>query len=171
MGGLTKINNGYEYKLIGDITYYTSICSIDFELYRYGYPVTNIDEIYRYTDKLIISIMKNHYSEKYSDFSLNGCLGKIRDNIYSLDWEVKIKFNKYKALKTYCSGEKVNILSGVFRGQEGIFDVKETGIIFKRIYQFILINNNEEKIEDIEFEFKDYENQITYEEILEGRQF
>lgn len=29
------------------------------------------------------------------------------------------------------------------------------------------ISNNEQKIEDIEFEFKDYENQITYEEILE----
>lgn len=33
------------------------------------------------------------------------------------------------------------------------------------------INNNEQRIEDIEFEFKDYENQITYEEILEVRQF
>ena len=33
------------------------------------------------------------------------------------------------------------------------------------------INNNEQKIEDIQFEFKDYENTITYEEIFEVRQF
>lgn len=86
--------------------------------------------------------MKSVFKNKYINFNESGNLVQIRGNIYSLDWTIKMKKNKYEQLMKYCIGNQVKAVSGVsgvLNGQVGFYSVKEEG----KISKYILINGDE----------------------------
>lgn len=169
MGEFREIINGYQYKLIDEILYDENMCSVNIEVNRYGDKTENPDEIDRYVAELITDIMNNHFEEKYKSFNTNGCLEQKIDNIYKLDWVIKMKKDKYKILKKFCEGNEVEILSGVLKNKKGKYVVKQQGNILKKIIEYVSIGNVEYELKGISFKFSDDYDQIAYEETINDR--
>lgn len=169
MSEFREIINGYKYKLIDKILYDEKLCSVDIEITRYGSKTDNLGEIDRYVAELITDIMDNHFEDKYKSFNTNGCLRQKTDNIYELDWTIKMKKDKYKLLKKFCEGNEVEILSGVLKNKKGKYIVKQQGTIIKRIIECVSIVNDEYELKGISFKFSDDYDQIAYEETINDR--
>ncbi|WP_461207593.1 hypothetical protein [Clostridium sp. DL1XJH146] len=166
MSEFREVINGYKYKIVSDFIYDTDLCTVNIEVERYAYKVTNIEEIDRYLSELIICIMKNDIKEKCKGFSTNGCMKHIKDNIYELNWIVDIKISKYNLLKEFCEGRELKLLSGELKNKIGIYVVEEKGLVLKKIIEYVEIDNIRYELKEIEFEFLDIYDQITYEETI-----
>jgi len=108
--------------------------------------------------------MKSAFKDYYIDFSENCNLVQISDNIYSLDWTIKAKKNKYELLMKFCISNQIKVISKKIKGQVGFCFVKKDGEIIKRISEYILIHGDECSLKNITVKFvEDYE-QLTYED-------
>jgi uncharacterized iron-regulated protein len=92
-----------------------------------------------------------------------------KGNIYELDWTIDMKKSEYKLLKEFCEGNEVEILSGALQNKKGKYVVKEKGNIFKKIVEYVNIENSEYELKGIEFRFCDGYDQLTYEETINDR--
>lgn len=169
MSEFKEISNGYKYKLVNNISCDGQMCSVDIEIERYGSKTDHIDEINRYISELITKIMNDDFEEKYKSFSTNGCMEHRKENIYELNWTVDMKKSKYKILKEFCEGNEIEILSGVLINKKGKYAVKEKGSVFKKIIEYVYIENKEYELKGLDFKFSDDYDQITYEEIINDR--
>jgi hypothetical protein len=157
--------NGYSYKLLNDIDCDGQLCIAEIEIERYGAKTQNISEISRYTEELIEDIMKNYFQEKYKSFDIRGSLQQKGDNIYELNWTVRMKQDKFKYLKKYCEGCKITVLSGELTGKSGIFCVEQNGRIFKKVVEYIKTGQQKYNLRGVEFRFLEDTDQMTYEDI------
>lgn len=162
-----EVVNGYKYRLIEKIECDSQLCIAKFEVERYSYKVENIDEIYRYIPELVENLMKNCYKGKYQGFNTNGCLQQIDDNSYQLYWTVKMKQDKFSQLKEYCEDHEIRILEGDFNGKSGLYKVEKQGKIKKKIEEFTAVEGKEVRLKNVKFEFVDYNDQISYEDIMQ----
>lgn len=167
MGEYRELTNGYSYKLTKKLEYDDELCSAEIEVVRYGHKTENLWEIQRYTKELIEDIMKSTFKERYIDFSEMGNLVQISGNIYSLDWTIKMKKNKYELLMKFCIGNQIKVISGELKGQVGFYFVKEEGKIIKKISEYILIHGDECSLKKMTFKFVEDDEQLTYEDIMD----
>lgn len=167
MGEFKELPNGYKYKLNKELDYDDKLCNAEIEVVRYGSKTENLWEIQRYIKELIEDIMNSAFKENHNGFNVNGNLVQISGNIYSLDWTIKMKKNKYELLMKYCIGNQIKVNSGELKGQVGFYFVKEEGKIIKRINEYILIHGDEHSLKSMAFRFVEDEEQLTYEDIMD----
>ena len=87
--------------------------------------------------------------------------------MYSLDWTIKAKKNKYEQLMKYCIGNQNKVTYSELNGQVGFYFVKEEGKIIKKTSEYILIYGEEFSLKNMIFRFVEDDEQLTYEDIMD----
>lgn len=167
---LTPLINGYAYRKIGEISLDGELCYVKISVFKGTQVVTSREEVQGFADLIIDDLMNDAYFEKRKvvNYSPDGNIVHENDNQFVINWFVTPLFtNKFEQLSEYCNGKAVKVLSGKMQGHIGIYEARKTKNFDRKIEEYVSIDGVHYDLLDVDFEFVDFHDQLSWESIME----